>query len=434
MSFRPAIQRLTFWVVIATLLLTACTLASDQPPAGDPATVMPDTPVPLPTGTDTPQATETVIATATQAPVPVTPEEGAEPTDSGEDTNSPDPLCQRVPRPALLLIDRGDYFITNWISGDTCQFDFPGELPGLIQSGGEALYYHEMDFTSQDAVVMRLAPDGTATGLPFTETGSPDQFLHFVVSPDGQRIAWSTSRAGESGEPVSDLWLAGTDGEGQTQLLSGWPAAENRFVIPLRFSADGETLYISLQPIGVGGSWVSFSGRFDSLYAIPTSGEQPVEIFQCPAGSLLCIGDFSGDGEDLRIAYTDSAGKTIHVLAAGSEGSNQFSFPEADYLGYPSFGPGGELAFYVATIGEHADGYPIPQSGTIYLVPPPYEGQPQPVKSDDSIATLIGWLDPEYLVYNSIDPGGNWGTVVTSLSGEAMIWGPGPTQFITILR
>jgi hypothetical protein len=258
--------------------------------------------------------------------------------------------------------------------------------------------------------------------------------LHFVVSPDGQQIAWSTSRAGESGDPVSDLWLAGTDGEGQVQLLSGWPAVENRFATPVRFSADGETLYFTLQPIGVGGSWIAFNGRYDNLYAIPTSGGQPAEIFQCPAGSLLCIGDFSGDGEALKFAYTDSANKTIHVLAAGGERINQFSFPEADYLGYPSFGPGGELALYVATIGEHPDGYPIPQPGTIYLVPPPYDGQPQLVKSDDSVATLIGWLDPEQLVYNSIDPGGNWGTAVTNLSGEAMIWGPGPTQFITILR
>jgi hypothetical protein len=434
MSYKTTIHWFKTWAVLAALLLAACSPALDQPTAEAPAPEIPDTPVPLPTETETPQATATDIAPATQTPVPVTPEEGAEPGDAGEETNGPDPLCQRVPRPALLLIDRGDYFITNFASDDTCQFDFPGELPGLIQSGGEALYYHEMDFTTQSAVVMRLALDGTARALSFTETGPPDQFLHFVVSPDGQRIAWSTSRAEEFGEPVSDLWLAGTDGDGQIQLLSGWPAAENRFVIPLRFSTDGETLYFSLQPIGVGGSWVSFNGRYDSLYAIPTSGGQPVEIFQCPAGSLLCIGDFSGDGEALKIAYTDSAAKTIHVLAAGGEQINQFSFPEADYLGYPSFGPGGELAFYVATIGEHPDGYPIPQPGTIYLVQPPYEGQPQPVKSDDSIATLIGWLDPEWLVYNSIDPGGNWGTVVTNFSGEAMIWGPGPTQFVTILR
>jgi hypothetical protein len=291
-----------------------------------------------------------------------------------------------------------------------------------------------MDFTTQEAVVKHIGPDGTVTTLPFTETGLAAQFLSFVVSPDGRQVAWSVSRSDESGQPVSDLWLANTDGSGQMQLLAGLPGTENRFVIPIRFGPDGQQLYYALQPIGVGGSWVAFNGRYDSLYAVPTTGGQPVELFQCPEGSLLCLGDFTGEGEALRVAYADPAAKTIYVLAADRETAGQFSFPEADFIGYPTFGPGGELAFYVAAIGEHADGYPIPQPGAIYLVLPPYAGQPQLVRSDDTVATLIGWLDSERLVYNSIDPGGNWGTGITSLTGEATIWGPGPTQFITILR
>lgn len=354
---------------------------------------------------------------------------------SGDEANMPDPLCKRVPRPALLLMDRGEYYITDQMSGDACQFAFPGELPGLIQQGGESIYYHEMDFTTQSAVVMRLAPDGTATALPFTEIGPPAQFLHYVVSPDGRQVAWSASRPGDDNQAVSDLWLAGTDGEGLVQLIGGLPAEENRFAIPIRFSVDGQTLYFALQPLGVGGSWVSFSGRYDSLHAVPTSGGQPAERFRCPEGNLLCLGDFKENGEDITVAYTDSANKTIYLLL-GDDGEtvNQFSFPLADFLGYPTFGPGGELAFYVATLAEHADGYPVPRPGTVYVLQPPDEGEPQPVKSDDSVATIIGWLDSERLVYNSIDPGGNWGTVVTSLSGDAWIWGPGPTEFITILR
>jgi Tol biopolymer transport system component len=352
----------------------------------------------------------------------------------GDEPTVEDPLCRQVPRPALLLIDRGDYFIANPTSAEACQFDFPGELSGLIQSGGEALFYHELDATTQTAVVKRLGSDGTDASLSFTETGLPAQFLHFVVSPDGRQVAWSASRLDESGQAVSDLWLAGTDGSGLSQLLGGIPGTDNRFVIPIRFSPDGQTLYYAMQPIGVGGSWVAFSGRYDSLHVLPTSGGQPVELFRCPDGSLLCLGDFTGEAEALRLAYTDSAEKAIYVATAGGEVVGQFSFPEADFLGYPTFGPGGELAFYVAAIGEHADGYPIPQPGAIYLVRPPYDGEPQLVKSDDTVATLLGWLDSEHLVYNSIDPGGNWGAVVTSLSGEAMIWGPGPTQFITILR
>jgi hypothetical protein len=258
--------------------------------------------------------------------------------------------------------------------------------------------------------------------------------LHFIVSPDGRQVAWSASRPNESDQPASDLWLAGIDGSMQVQLLTGIPGIDSRFAIPVRFSLDGQRLYYAMQPIGVGGSWVSFSGRYDGLYAIPVAGGQPVQIFQCPAENLLCLGDFSGDGEALHVAYTDSANKTIHVLAADGQPVNQFSFPASDFLGYPTFGPGGELAFYAAAISEHSDGYPIPTPGTIYLVQPPFDSQPIPVKSGQDIATLIGWLDSEHLVYHSIDPGGNWGTVVTTLSGDPFIWGRGPTQFITVLR
>ena len=421
MLSRPAGRRPRAAIVMIILLLAACSPSLDQPSADAPATELPapqDTPTPLPTALPTLQAT----ATGASEPIPVV------------ETNPPDPLCMRAPRPALLLIDRGDYYITDQMSGDACLFAFPGELPGLIQSGGEAIYYHEMDFTAQSAVVMRLAPDGSITALPFTETRPPAQFLHYVVSPDGRQVAWSASRPGDENLAVSDLWLAGTDGEGLVQLIDGLPAEDNRFAIPVRFSADGQTLYFALQPLGVGGSWVSFSGRHDSLHAISTSGGQPEEIFQCPEGNLLCMGDFKENGEAIAIAYTDSAGKTIFLLAADGAIINQFSFPEVDFLGYPTFGPGGELAFYVATIAEHADGYPVPQPGTIYAVHSPDNGEPLPVKSGDSVATLIGWLDSERLVYNGIDPGGNWGTVVTTLSGDAWIWGPGPTEFITILR
>lgn len=410
-----------WWLIAATvLLLVACSPAVDPSPA--------ETPAPPPTEPPTPQATATIevvleqpTAEATSPPVV-------------EETGAPDPLCSSVGRPALLLLEAGEYLITSPMSGETCPFAFPGELPGLIQAGGDALFYHEMDFTTQDAVVRRLGPDGVDTALSFSESGPPAQFLHFVVSPDGQQVAWSASRADESGQPVSDLWSARTDGSGQVQLLAGIPGAENRFVIPIRFSSDGQQLYYAMQPIGVGGSWVAFNGRFDSLHTIPTSGGEPVQLFDCPDGSLLCLGDFSGDDQTLRLAYTDPAGKTIIVLTGEGQEIARFDFPEADFLGYPAFGPGGELAFYSATIAEHADGYPIPQPGNLYVVQPPYDGQPQLVKSDDTMATLIGWLDPERLVYNSIDPGGNWSTAFTNLAGEATIWGRGPVQFITILR
>lgn len=228
--------------------------------------------------------------------------------------------------------------------------------------------------------------------------------------------------------------MAGTDGVRQEQLLTGIPATANRVIVPIRFSPDGQKLHYALQPLGIGGSWVSFGGRYDSLYVIPTAGGQPTEIFQCPPDGLLCLGDFAGEGDALRVAHTDMAKKTIYILAADGVTINEFSFPDADFLGYPSFGPSGELAFYVAAIGEHVDGFPVPQPGTVYRVQPPYDGEPQPVKSGDSVATLMGWLDTEHLVYNSIDPGGNWGTAVTTLSGDALTWGSGPTQFITILR
>jgi hypothetical protein len=96
MSYKTTIHWFKTWAVLAALLLAACSPALDQPTAEAPAPEIPDTPVPLPTETETPQATATDIAPATQTPVPVTPEEGAEPGDAGEETNGPDRATRSV--------------------------------------------------------------------------------------------------------------------------------------------------------------------------------------------------------------------------------------------------------------------------------------------------------------------------------------------------
>ncbi|MDX1613093.1 MAG: hypothetical protein R3300_02215 [Candidatus Promineifilaceae bacterium] len=417
---------LALFFLIITLTLAACQSAAESPSPTATATVE----SPAATPSLAVEATATIATTADSQPTRTVAAEPV-PTETSAVAEQSDVLCQSVPRPALLLIDRGEYFISDFLSSQSCPLAFPGEFPGLIQAGGDSLFYHQLDPASQRAVVMRLAPDGTSGALPFTAGEPPAQFLHYIVSPDGQRIAWSVSRPDATGSAVSDLWLSETSGAGLVQLIDGWPAADNRLLMPVRFSADGQTLYFTAQPNGVGGSWVAFSGRYDNLYALPTTNGQPLALFQCPDGNLLCLGDFDGDVAELKLAYTDPTTQAIIVLGPDGRTLSQFIFPEADFLGYPSFSPSGELAFYTAVIGEHADGYPIPVPGTLHLVA---DGQAQPLKSDDSVATLIGWLDDEYLIYNSIDPGGNWGTSVVGLAGDIWIWGPGPTQFITVLR
>jgi hypothetical protein len=265
-------------------------------------------------------------------------------------------------------------------------------------------------------MVHRLAEaDSTLTPLDYTVTGMQDAFMgyNFVVSPDGNQIAWAVA-----GPETGRMSVSNIDGSELVTPLQDVadPAGGSGALAPVRFSADGLTLFYTFQPVGSGSSWTEFSGRYDNLYALRLRTEaQPELIFDCSSiGELLCIGDFSElDGAVNALAYTN--GTEVVILNGAGETLNSIAL-DHDYMGYPTFGPGGELVFYGADLRPESEGPPMPEMGYLYRVAPPTAPH-ELLVSDPGLLYPAEFLDGATIVVN-FSSADNWGVAVVGLDGS----------------
>lgn len=397
--------------LILLILLVACRPAEPETP-GDTTTPSPPTAEvasPEATAETSPETTPTITETPTaEAPTVAAPT--AEPTEAPVS----DTFCPDVTRPALVLFIPGEeYVVANPLTGETCALPFPEPLPGRLQVAGEALFYHaDEDGT---LVVHRLTPDGAVQSLPYTaiDPAGRGLALEFVVSDDGSTIAWSSAGPDPDNQEnvVSDLWLAGVATGEVTQLASHVAEGESRALIPVRFSTTGETLVYTLQPIGLGGMWSAFHGRYDNLYTIPVAGGEPTLVYDCAAdGRFLCIGDFHMFRDQApTVALVDAGAGTVIVR---SDGQDLNILPvDASYVAFPTFGPTGELIFYSADLSEEEI---LPQAASIHRVAPP-TAPAETVVSDPQILLPQRFFDDSHLAVGYAAGEDSWGVALVNI-------------------
>lgn len=408
------------------LTLVACTAAgmpTAEPTAAAATQVAPATEVVTqPTDTTPP----TAAPEATDEPVV---EPTAEPSPTAEPTAAV--LCPDVTRPAVVVIVGPGYEAIDPQSGERCPLPLPENLFNL-QAAADSLYFIDSDPEAASSAVARLGNNGEIEPLENTRVDSAvNTLLGFAVAADESRLAWAEAQAqtdpGEAGLPAS-LWIG--DGSGDNAVAVFEDIAGGRFnvVRPVRFSADGQTLFFTWEPDGLGGSWAAFNGRYDDLWRVPAVGGEPQKVFDCTdAGLFLCLGDFRDDGT-LATIDTD---RVIHVL--GPDGAELVSIPTAgDYAGYPTFNPAGDLFYSVADIDETSEGMPPPEPGTIYRVAPPYSGEPVMVATGEGLllsAMRDIFLNGETVVVNSAS-GEQWGTaLLNATTGEVTPVEPWPNAY-----
>ncbi|HSM58540.1 MAG TPA: hypothetical protein VK879_20465 [Candidatus Sulfomarinibacteraceae bacterium] len=365
--------------------------------------------------------------------VPVDPDTGA-PVDTPPEGGEPGAVasfCSDVPRPAVILLEYGlGYLVADPVSGAECELGLGGDAPGQVQAAGEALYWSRLEGGTY--VVRRMVQDGQVSELSFAAADMQEAmaFHTFIVSGDGSRIAWAYGGppAGQSsGAPISQLWVASVDGE---DVVSPLPAYESgdvhqRGLTPVRFSDDNSTLYYTVQPMGLGGSWIAFVGRYDNLYALRLNSDaEPTLIFDCAEhNTLLCIGDFyEVDGQVSALAYVD--GGSVVIQNGEGQVLNTLT-PEAEYVGYPTFGPGGELVFYSADI---RDDEPLPERASLHRVAPPTAAD-EVLVSDPGLLPPQGWLDATRIIVGYTDGGQSWGTAMVGLDGSLRQVGARPNAY-----
>jgi hypothetical protein len=190
------------------------------------------------------------------------------------------------------------------------------------------------------------------------------------------------------------------------------PNQGNRSLIPVRFSDDGNTLFYSLQPIGIGGSWIAFTGRYNNLFHTPSAGGVLTPIFDCASlGLFLCIGDFYlVNNQVANLVYTNDQTKEVVVLDGQGQVINTLPV-QAEYVGFPMFSPTAELAFYTAALG---DNFPSPTTASLYRVAPP-TAPAEVAATDPNLVLPQFFLDGSHLVTSYVMADNNWGLAVTDI-------------------
>ena len=390
--------------------------------------------------------TVTVNGVSTTFDVPVTPTVPIDPstgapidenaTPPADDQSSAGPLCPEVPRPALaLLIPGEDYLISNPLAGGECRTTLAGDVPGLFQVAGDAVYYTVLE--GDAFVVKRMRQSGEVSPLSFTSVAQDDALLFhtFVVSEDGSRIAWSAGspEAGGSGAPVSNMWVSGMVGDDVVMPLPEFLSDPEQpgVIVPVRFSADNATLYYTIQPVGLGGAWSSFVGRYDNLYALRLNTEAaPTLIFDCAQqGLFLCLGDFlEVEGQVAMLAYVDNS--SVIIMNGQGDVLNTLT-PEAEYVAYPTISPEGELAFYSANLDDAGI---MPEQANIHRVAPP-TAPDDVLASGPNLLHPQGWLDATHVIVGYTSGQDSWGTAVVGLDGSVQAIESEPnTSYIDVLR
>ena len=349
-------------------------------------------------------------------------------------------LCPDVPRPAVALFIPGEgYEIVDPVTGAECFTTLDGDIPGLFQAENGAIYYSVLQ--EDQFVVKRLAGDGTSSLLSYTAVNRDDSLLYhgFVVSPDGGHIAWSATSAGVdyAGPEVSNLWVADMEGGSLATLLSetGSGEEERRTPVPVRFSEDNSTLFYTYQPIGMGGIWNAFVGRYDSLYALRLEEEaEPALLFDCGEDRhVLCIGDFiESQGQLTTLAYVNIDERSVVIVNGMGDTLNAIETGD-DYVGYPTFGPGGEMVFYGADLDEGPNASILPLKGAIYRVAPPTAPY-ELLASDPGLMFPFDWLDGTRVVVGYAGSDGEWGKALVRLDGSLEVLATEPSgSFVDIL-
>jgi hypothetical protein len=271
--------------------------------------------------------------------------------------------------------------------GPTFNPAFTGLLPAGGATAGTA---YVLDFVSPSKAI--AVDVNGAHDLSFIQ--NPTYGLALWRGGPGvqPRLAWGTQLTGP--DQPSSLQVSNADGSSLETLLTLDAAATPPQQIVAEFwSADGQSLYFSKEPVGIGG-YIPFSGA-TSLYQIDLASKQVKEIIPFTTSPMICLDAVSGD---YRFEADHCTAKVITVreLATGKTTTIQ---PPADVTGFNLMGSarfspdGSRLAFGLAA------GDPSAEQGWV-AVSDSTSGSSKRILTGQPGASyqVLGWLDDNTLL------------------------------------
>ena len=262
----------------------------------------------------------------------------------------------------------------------------------LSQAGVVSGTVYALDFTNQPRAV---AMDASGT-RPLDFIHNPNYGLA-VISGDQPRLSWATTPSPD-GAP-SQLFVSATDGSQLTSVLtSTMPITAMQQWVTERWARDGQSLYFSAEPYGIGG-YILFSGA-SSLYRVNLNDRsvQAVIPFKADGGKLICIDELSTD-ERLIADHCAKTTITIQDLGNGQTTTIQPPANVKDYglVGSARFSPDlTRVAFALAK------GNPDAEQGWVAVS----DGLSGPSKlvatsQPGEYFTVAGWLNADTLLLQS---------------------------------
>jgi hypothetical protein len=219
-------------------------------------------------------------------------------------------------------------------------------------------------------------------------------------------LAWGTQPSGS--DQATSLMVANPDGSNLQALLTITPNTDSPVqLVAERWSADGQSLYFSKEPVGIGG-YILFSGA-SNLYKMDLATKDVTEIIpQQTANQLqICLDAISGDYREIADHCTQGE-ITLHDLQSGTTTALK---PPAEFSGYQVMGSArfspadGQVAFALAKNN------PDDEQGWL-AVGGASGGTAQIIATSDpgNYYNVIGWLNDQTLLVQLISIGNPDGT------------------------
>lgn len=332
----------------------------------------------------------------------------------------PEPFYDQSTDPATLYARYQLVELSKFPSRDLCDLYLSPPPIGDPQIAGDSLFWKSYDDENEWIIVWKYDPDyqpgddgypqhlflrQTRTNTSIGKSGLFD----FVVSVDGQTVVWAYTEPetyeGYETSYLREMYAAATSGPiDQRPPVELWndfiwePETESNIVRPLSISSDGEMVYYSLEPVGLGGQWPEPLGRSTSLYSISTWWYgTPTPHFDC-GNDYWCISDFS-DELDLLVSVQEG---TIQIFELSSGNLlAQVPAPE-DYptVRQAMISSDGVIVFLGVVEGGFGD---PPENVGIFTLQPPYQGEPLLVLHDPGLLNLLAWSSPTVLLADGND-------------------------------
>jgi Tol biopolymer transport system component/predicted Ser/Thr protein kinase len=213
--------------------------------------------------------------------------------------------------------------------GEPERLDFAGDNPWFLDVARTG---HRLAFTRlrRDVNLYRapLGPDGMLAGDGQPVARSSRREYHAAISPDGSRIAFSSTRSGSD-----EIWVSDRDGNNLVQLTTSanpdgtdWPA----------WSPDSTRIAYQSRPEGA---------ESVDIFVIPAAGGAPLRLTDAPEPDTRP--SWSADGRWIYFASSREGGGGWKVPAAGGPATKVTDVQAAGYRETPD----GKSLFAATTRG-----------------------------------------------------------------------------------